>query len=119
MLNICAANLDALKFQDAFNAARNEAGAAGIFFWRGEPYHTATAEEKAACSPEEWAAFEAAIRDSLDSYCSGLAPDATDLLAPEPLEGPGAEPVLFEIWSSEPAESQSSDWGDLFQGLFD
>lgn len=48
---------DEMSFADAFEAARTEVGAGGVFEWRGNIYNTYTADEWNAMSDEERAEF--------------------------------------------------------------
>lgn len=48
---------DEMSFGDAFEAARTEVGAGGVFEWRGNIYNTYTADEWNAMSDEERAEF--------------------------------------------------------------
>lgn len=50
-------NYDDMSFGDAFNSARAELGAGGVFRWHGNLYNTYTAEEWNAKSSEEQYAF--------------------------------------------------------------
>lgn len=48
---------DEMSFTDAFEAARTEVGAGGVFEWRGNIYNTYTADEWNAMSDDERAEF--------------------------------------------------------------
>jgi hypothetical protein len=124
MLTVCKSNLDKLPFEDAFNSARLETSSTGIFFWRGEPYHTLLAEERASLTPEEWEAYGEAIRETLASMDwivpEVVAPDPSDWtdLQPDPIWAPSTEPNL-NYFSTNTAPVSSGSWfADFFSPLF-
>ena len=81
---------DQMKFGEAFSSARDELGAGGVFFWRGNPYNTYTADE--------WNQFPQEYKTAFSGY-RYLPPEGRfevpSATAPESVPGaaPGAQAV--------------------------
>ena len=83
---------DEMSFAEAFEAARGEVGPGGVFVWRGQPYHTYSAEEWSAMGESDQMVY-------LDSLESGLAVEEEALTAesaPE-LSSAGTEGIATPV----------------------
>jgi len=124
MLTVCALKLDALNFNQAFNIARNEVGATGIFFWQGEPYHTLLAEERASLSPEEWNDYGQMIRETLASIDWAVPetipdPEVWMDMQIDPPVLPSFEPDFTNLSTPAVEEISASEWSEFFSSIFE
>ncbi|NQZ42786.1 MAG: hypothetical protein HRT65_00600 [Flavobacteriaceae bacterium] len=77
---------DAMSFEEAFKSAREELGQGGFFTWKGQHFHTYTAEEWDAFSEADKTKFFESFREQTD-FDAGREVDTDDT------DGHGADEV--------------------------
>lgn len=81
-------DLDGMSFREAFEKARGEIGAGGVFCWRGNLYNTYTAEEWQSMSDDAKAQFAEKVSPRVSQEST-----STEQLAENKVEADGKEDV--------------------------
>lgn len=97
---------DDMPFREAFNAAREELGAGGVFSWHGNIYNTYTADEWAAMSGDEHQEFAEQVSPEISAEDVDTS-DFTEIMQ-EPTPEPETEADV-ELVAATGQEIESGD----------
>ena len=96
---------DDMSFSEAFNAAREDVGAGGVFVWHGQIYSTYTSEEWAALTPEQQAEY-------VQSLANAGVIESTGGAESEGLEGEESGLDTDPNAGDEPGEGENNNDGE-------
>lgn len=112
---------DSMSFSQAFEAARAQVGAGGVFTWRGNIFNTYTADEWKAISNEDKHHFAEQVKpevpasevDTKQVADVELQTEDDDVQIAQDVEQPQDHDVEMKTESEERPNVQATSWNDL------
>ena len=111
---------DSMSFREAFESARAQVGAGGVFTWHGNIFNTYTAEEWNAMSSDDKRLFAEQVKPQIPA----AEVETKQLADNEPVQAPEADDDVqiaanqnhdTEVRSGYEANLQSTTWNELAQ----